>query len=117
MKAAAFAREWEEAWNSHDLDRILAHYHDDIIFRSKKAIPLVGAGEILGKENLRAYWAAALKLQPDLKFCVQNVFEGHDMLVITYLNHKNVLAAETLYFDTAGLVHKAAACHADNQDD
>jgi ketosteroid isomerase-like protein len=27
--AEAFASEWIEAWNSHDLDRILAHYSDD----------------------------------------------------------------------------------------
>ncbi len=57
------------------------------------------------------YWSAALKRQPDLQFRVQDVFEGHKMLVISYLNHRGVLAAETLYFDEAGLVYQAAACH------
>lgn len=33
------------------------------------------------------------------------------MLVITYTNHRAVLAAETLYFDDDGMVYKAAACH------
>ena len=37
--------------------------------------------------------------------------EGHEMLVISYLNHHDVLASETLYFDKKGLVFQAVACH------
>ena len=109
--AKTFARAWEDGWNSHDLATILSHYRDDILFRSKKAIPLVGTGEIQGKQALREYWVAALERQPELRFTVQDVFEGHQMLVITYLNNRGVLAAETLYFDDDGLVWQAAACH------
>jgi ketosteroid isomerase-like protein len=29
-----FAREWIEAWNSHDLDRVLSHYADDFTMSS-----------------------------------------------------------------------------------
>ena len=113
MDAKAFATEWEAGWNSHNLDRILSHYRDDIVFRSRKAIPLSGSGELKGKAVLRAYWATALERQPDLTFRVQDVFEGHDMMVITYMNHRDVLAAETLYFDADGSVFQAAACHRD----
>ena len=111
MDCAAFARDWEAGWNSHDLDLIMSHYNDKIVFRSRKAIPITGAGEIIGKTNLRAYWAAALQQQPDLKFTVQEVFEGHEMMIISYLNHRGVLASETLYFDANGTVVQAAACH------
>ncbi len=111
MDYSAFAASWERGWNSHDLDRIMGHYRDDIVFRSRKAIPLVGHGEIHGKAALRDYWATALARQPDLAFTVQDVFEGHDMMVISYLNHKGILAAEALYFDSDGLVFQAAACH------
>ena len=111
MDAHAFAKDWEAGWNSHDLDRILSHYRADIVFRSRKAVPLTGAGEIVGRDALRAYWAAALEKQPDLRFRVQDVFYGHEMLVIAYRNHRAVLAAETLYFDADGMVYQAAACH------
>ena len=111
MDFEAFAVEWEVAWNSHDIDRILSHYTDDVVFRSRKAIALVGTGEVQGKANLRTYWLAALERQPDLKFSVQHVFKGHEMMVISYENHRGVLAAETLYFARDGLVHHAAACH------
>jgi len=110
----AFAREWEAAWNSHDLDRILSHYSSDICFRSRKAVALVGAGELHGKDALRAYWGRALEKQPDLKFDVQHVFKGHQMMVITYLNHRGVRAAETLFFNERGQVIQASACHEDS---
>ena len=111
MDYDAFAREWETAWNSHDLDRILAHYAEDAVFRSMKAMRLVGTGELRGKGALRAYWQAALDAQPDLHFDVISVFHGHGMMVITYLNQRNVLAAETLRFDASGRVVEASACH------
>lgn len=108
----AFAQEWEAAWNSHDLDRILAHYSEGVVFRSQKAMRLVGAGELRGKDALREYWGRALELQPNLSFIVCDVLRGHGMMVITYRNHANILAAETLRFGTDGLVVEASACHA-----
>ena len=107
----SFANEWESAWNSHDLERILSHYSDDIIFRSAKALSLVGNGEIHGKQALRDYWGKALKKQPNLKFKVLAVFHGFEMLVITYKNHHGVIAAETLKLDKHGVVIEASACH------
>ena len=106
-----FAKEWETAWNSHDLERILSHYCDEIIFRSCKALPLVGRGEIKGKTALRNYWNKALNKQPNLKFKVQNVFHGFEMQVIIYKNHNGVIAAETLKFNNQGVVTEASACH------
>lgn len=110
---AASAKAWEAGWNSHDLDRIMEHYRSDIVFRSRKAVPLTGQGELHGHKALRAYWAAALERQPDLRFEVIDVFEGHDMVVISYRNHRQIHATETLYFDAAGKVFQAAACHRD----
>ncbi|MFK7743876.1 MAG: nuclear transport factor 2 family protein [Roseobacter sp.] len=111
MDYRAFAAEWEAAWNSHSVDRILAHYSEDVIFRSHKAMRLVGQGEIRGRDELRVYWAKALAQQPDLSFVVVDVFEGHAMMVITYVNQNDVLAAETLRFGMDGLVVEASACH------
>jgi ketosteroid isomerase-like protein len=111
MNAVEFASEWEAAWNSHDLDRIMAHYHDDIVFRSAKAKALVGRGTLHGKAELRAYWDKALTNQPRLTFTVVDVFSGHAMAVLTYRNHNDVLAAETLRFAADGLVVEASACH------
>jgi ketosteroid isomerase-like protein len=111
MNPRDFAESWAAGWNSHDLNVIMSHYRDDIVFRSRKAIPLAGHGEIVGKAALRAYWAAALERQPDLKFSVQEVFVGYQMLVISYTNQRGIRAAEILYLDDNNLVYIAAACH------
>ncbi|ABD54466.1 nuclear transport factor 2 family protein [Jannaschia sp. CCS1] len=111
-----FARDWEAGWNAHDLDRIMAHYTEDVVFRSRKAVPHLGIGELRGKTQLRAYWSAALKQQPDLTFHVESILGGHDMMVIVYRNHREVLAAETVFFAANGLVEMASACHEDRAD-
>jgi ketosteroid isomerase-like protein len=106
-----FAKDWQAAWNAHDLPRILAHYAEGIVFHSAKAAALVGTGTLNGKHALAAYWGKALASQPDLRFEVEEVFHGHMMLVILYINHKGVRAAETLRFAPDGLVVEASACH------
>ena len=111
MDSTVFVAAWQDAWNSHDLDAILIHYRDDVVFRSTKAIPITGAGEVRGRAALRRYWAAALDRQPDLRFEVQDIFDGHEMLAITYRNQHGVLAIETLHFDSDGMIHQASACH------
>lgn len=109
-----FATEWQDAWNNHDIPRILSHYSTKIIFHSLKAEAIIGKCEIKGKDELKKYWSSALDRQPNLRFQIQDVLEGPNMMVITYLNHNDILAAETLYFDDSGLVYRASACHRKN---
>jgi ketosteroid isomerase-like protein len=62
-EARAFAKEWVDAWNSHDLDRIMAHYAEDFAMTSPYIAALMQepSGTITGKANVRAYWNRALK--------------------------------------------------------
>ncbi|MGC4253109.1 MAG: nuclear transport factor 2 family protein [Sphingobium sp.] len=95
-----FAEEWQNAWNAHDLERLLAHFHDDILFTSPVAAGLLPEtkGYIRGKEALRAYWAAGLRHISDLHFTVEQIFAGMDTLVIQYRNQKDVVVSEVLHF-------------------
>jgi ketosteroid isomerase-like protein len=48
MRAIDFeqhGREWIAAWNAHDLDRILAHYAEDVEFRSPFVAKLMGRSD------------------------------------------------------------------------
>lgn len=103
-QAAAFAREWIEAWNSHDLDRILAHYDEHVEFRSPFVIAITGdpSGRLVGRERLRAYFAEALKRYPDLRFTLYHAFAGVSSVVLHYLSVKNLQAAEVMTLDAAG---------------
>lgn len=100
MTARAFADSWVTAWNAHDLDAVLAHFADDVTFRSPVAVQLLGGdGVIRGKDALRAYWAEGLRCIPDLRFEVLGSYVGVDCLVINYRNHKGGLVNEVLIFD------------------
>jgi ketosteroid isomerase-like protein len=97
----AFADEWCAAWNAHDLDRLLDHFHDDVLFTSPVAAAILPetVGAVRGKAALRAYWAEGLRRIPDLNFTVVGIFAGVDTLVIQYRNQKGVSVSEVLIFD------------------
>jgi len=63
---AALGREWIAAWNSHDLERILALYADDSEMTSDRiqALGLEASGTLRGKDRIRAYWGLALQRLP-----------------------------------------------------
>jgi ketosteroid isomerase-like protein len=109
--AERFAHEWIEAWNSHDLDRILAHYSEDFEFSSPKIVELMGepSGRLAGKAAIRPYWSKALARVPDLKFELITVLTGIDGVVLYYKSVQGRLAAEAFEFDDRGMVRKSAA--------
>ena len=37
--AARFGDDWINAWNAHDLDQVMAHYHEEVVFTSKRSLP------------------------------------------------------------------------------
>jgi ketosteroid isomerase-like protein len=100
-EAQEFAAAWLEAWNEQDLDRVLGHFTDDVVFSSPIAAQLVPGSEgvIHGKAALRRYWSEGLRLIPDLHFEVVGVYLGIDILVINYRNQKGNLVNEVLAFD------------------
>ena len=60
--AEAFSAQWIEAWNSHNVEDILSHYDDDVVFLSPVAAQRVGNGRVVGKQALRNYWSAGLSV-------------------------------------------------------
>jgi ketosteroid isomerase-like protein len=97
----AFADGWVQAWNAHDVEAVLAHFHDDVVFTSPVAARLLPetGGVVRGKPALRDYWVTALRHLPDLHFDVVAVYEGESMLVINYRNQRGQLVNEVLAFD------------------
>lgn len=93
-----FAQHWIEAWNSHDLDAILAHFADDIVFTSPLAARVVpsSGGIVRGKQALRDYWAAAIDRIPALHFTLNGVCAGLDSIVILFRNERGEDRAEIL---------------------
>jgi len=102
-----FAQAWLAAWNNHDVEAVLGHFSDDVVFRSPAAIQLLADsdGVLRGKSELRRYWTDALAKIPDLKFELLGVYTGVDAVVIHYRNQKGGLVNEVLLF-ADGLVRE-----------
>ncbi|MGA2804296.1 MAG: nuclear transport factor 2 family protein [Acidimicrobiales bacterium] len=99
--AAEFVDSWVKAWNAHDLERVLSHFSNEVVFSSPVAAQLLAGsdGVIRGKQALREYWEEGLRRIPDLHFEIEGVYIGVEALVINYRNQKGGLVNEVLIFD------------------
>jgi ketosteroid isomerase-like protein len=120
-EATAFVAEWMEAWNAHDLDRILEHYADDVEYYSPFIAQMAqpggpGAdGRLVGKEAVRAYFAAALGNYTDLHFDPPfHLAVGAGSVSFVYTSVKNLTAVETLVFAPGSRIVARAHCHYQN---
>ena len=100
IDVATFSQRWVDAWNAHDVEAVLDHFADEVVFTSPIAAQVVPAsgGRIEGKAALRDYWTRALSRRPDLHFTVEAVYEGIDVVVINYRNQRGHLVNEVLCF-------------------
>jgi hypothetical protein len=95
-EARAFAQQWVRDWNAHDIDALLDHFTDDVVFTSPVARIFGGDGVICGKEALREYWSEALRRIPNLHFDMLGVYAGISTMVINYRSQTGGLVCEVL---------------------
>ena len=113
----ALGERWMEAWNSHDLDRILSLYADDAEMTSDGIVRLgfTVQGSVRGKQNLRAYWSKALAMLPNLHFEARGFFTSPNSVVVHYLNDRGQTICEYLRVGqtgaNAGLIVQGSANH------
>lgn len=111
MTLTAFADEWIAAWNAHDLERILAHYAQDVVLVSPRVRDIYGdpSATVRGKAALREYFGRGLTRIPDLKFTLEAVYEGVESVVVRYSSYDGRGASELMVFGPDGLVHEVRA--------
>jgi ketosteroid isomerase-like protein len=99
-EALDFARRWVKNWNDHDIEAVLAHFADDVVFTSPLAERLFpeSGGVISGKDALRRYWAEGLRRGPGLRFELLGVYAGSDTIVIRFRNEQGADRCEVLTF-------------------
>jgi ketosteroid isomerase-like protein len=109
----ALGKQWIDAWNSRDLERVLALYADEAEMTSDK-IPLLGfdpAGTVRGKDRLRQYWRKGLDLLPNLHFTLIDVYVSPDSLVVFYENERGARICEYLRLNADGKIRQGSANH------
>ena len=112
--AEEFAKEWEKAWNAHDMEEILSHYSEDFQMTSPFIPAAMGeaTGTLKGKDKVGEYWRKALDRFPELRFQTQIVLVGQNSIVIRYRSFRNELnreAAEVMIFGDDGKVIESIA--------
>jgi len=109
--AQQFADSWIQAWNSHDLDAVMAHYAPEVVLTSPTAAKLLNdpSGTITGKEAVRSYFERGLKAYPDLTFELLDVMWGISSVVLYYLNQKGTKTGEFMELDAQQKVVRVVA--------
>lgn len=109
--AERFAREWIEAWNSHDLERIFSHYTEGFEMSSPLIVERMNepSGTLKGKAGVRPYWEDGLARTPPLRFELLDVLVGANSITLSYRNQSGRCAAEVLVFNERGEVVKGMA--------
>jgi len=108
-QANIFSRQWIDAWNSHDIDRIIEHYAENIVLVSPVAERLLGFSEVQGIDAVRQYFMKGLQSYPDLQFELQHIFLGQESIVLFYINQNGVRAGEFMQLDHHGKVVRMVA--------
>ena len=107
--AAEYAARWAAAWNRKDLQEILSHFADDVVFSSPKALDTMGVPTVRGKAELREYWQRALARIETIDFSVVRVIwdgRSREMAIIydRFVNGRRDRAAEVLRFGEGDVV-------------
>jgi hypothetical protein len=108
-RAYAVAHATIDAWNSHDLERILGHYADDCVLTSPVALDRLGDATVSGKAALRAYFGKALVAHPELRFDLKDVLWGVASVVLYYANQRGSMTGEFMELDDAGKISRVVA--------
>jgi hypothetical protein len=115
-KMHAFAIHWADAWNERNIEAVLKHFEDNVVFASPTALAVVGAPVIYGKDALRQYWSAALGRICSLFFRVERVLWDPTsrelaILYVGEIDGKARKVSENLIFNAAGRVVSAEVFH------
>ena len=105
----SFADQWISDWNRKDVEAVLSHFSEDVVFTSPRAKAIFGSPRIEGKSRLREYWSTAISRIQTLRFTLDYVISSGDRMAIVYIaeiDGKRLRAVEFLTFDDNGLVRE-----------
>jgi len=114
MDVRAFADCWISDWNRKDVEAVLSHFSEDVVFTSSRAKAVLGSAKVEGKSRLREYWTTAIARIQTIRFILDYVIGDGDRMGIVYIaeiDGKRMRAVEFLVFDDEGLVREGEAMY------
>lgn len=109
--ARALAEQWVDAWNRHDLDAVLDHYADDVVFDSPLIQRIIDepSGTLRGTGALREYFRRGLSTYPDLTFRLRDVLCGVSSVTLYYESVNGMMASEMMILNAVGRIVRVSA--------
>lgn len=82
-------REWIEAFNAHDVPRLVALYAPDAVHSSPKlrARSPETEGLVRGTEAIGAWWRDAIARTPSLRYELVSATANHSRVIVEYVRH------------------------------
>ncbi len=109
--ADAHAKDWIEAWNAHDLERIMSHYAQDVVFEAEtvRARWDNPNGTLIGIAELRKHFALGLERAPQLKFQLEQVLLAPSGYAILYRRENGNRVIDCVTLNESGQAAKVIA--------
>jgi steroid delta-isomerase-like uncharacterized protein len=79
-KAEKMLQDWNEAWNAHEVERILSYFTDDVVFED-----LGGARVMRGKATMTTWINETLSAFPDFRTDIKSLFVSGDWAGIEWV--------------------------------
>jgi len=111
--AKDFANDWIESWNSHDIEKIISHYEEELEFKSPLIVERYSDpdGIIYTREKLKEYFLIGLTNNPSLIFELKQVLLGVNFLTLYYKNARGGETSEIFEFNENNKVIKSVSCY------
>lgn len=81
----AFARQWLEAWNSHDIDRILTYYIEDAFYEDVSNVENGWAVPMRGHQMIRESLVETFEEMSDLEFELVSASGAGDRVIVEWI--------------------------------
>jgi ketosteroid isomerase-like protein len=114
IDAQSFADQWISDWNRKDVEAVLSHFSEGVVFTSSRAKAILGSPRVEGKSRLRNYWTTAISRIQTIQFTLNYVVNSGDRMAIVYIaeiDGKRLRAVEFLAFGDDGLVREGEAMY------
>jgi hypothetical protein len=102
------ARDWLNAWNTRDINRIMLHYHEDVEFYSPTVIKRWNEpeGRLIGKTALRNHFLKGFEDGNHIKFELLGILGGLDCVAMVYRKGPAGMGVNVVSMNAEGLIRK-----------
>lgn len=111
MNKPEIIADWVDAWNCHDLDRIMAHYAEEIEFTAQTVVARWGKpdGKLIGKTELRRHFEKGLELAPSIHFEIDQILWSPNGYAVLYHRENNNRVLDAVELNAENLAVKVTA--------